>query len=129
MIGLIVLGLAFLFFLVVAYFAAQTWHVGHVVAMAFLFLFTLTTLYLTATLFRTNKEFHPKYTATTEKLKTAEKRSKELEYGSGSELIPTGTVSGERTLAKVESLARGRVWRNVFALPGGDGKTLSLIHI
>jgi len=125
-IGLIVLGLAFLFFLVVAYFAAQTWHVGHVVAMTFLFLFTLLTLYMTATLFRTNKEFHPKYTAATEKLKTAEARSKELAYGSGgTELIPTGTVSGERTLAKIESISRGRIWRNVFAMPG-NGPTIPL---
>ena len=124
MIGLIVLGLAFVFFLVVAYFCAQTWHVGHVVSLAFLFLFTLATLFLTATLFRTNKEYHPKYMQASQSLEREVARTETLLYGSD----PDGndSVNGERTMAQVEQTARGRVWRNVYRVPGPQPNVIAL---
>jgi len=114
-IGLIVLGLAFLFFLVVAFFAAKTWHVGHVVAMVFLFLFTLVMLFLTATLFRTHQNFRPEYDADIESLEQEQKRHQTLLYGSRLG-VPAGDGSlyGEQALARVEQFGRGRIWRHVF---------------
>lgn len=116
--GLIVLGLAFLFFLVVAYFAAKTWHVGHVVALTFLFLFTLLTLFMTATLFRTNKEYQPKYQRAATELVTEATKTDTLLYGSPADADGKDSVNGERTMAKVEQISRGRVWRNVVRVPG-----------
>ena len=126
MIGLIILGLAFLFFLVVAFFCAKTWHVGHVVSMAFLFLFTLLTLFMTATLFRTNKEFHPKYQQAVEDLESETARTETLLFGSTAD--GKDSVTGERTMAQVEQVGRGRVWRNVFRAPAPapNGVALSM---
>ncbi len=120
MIGLIVLGLAFVFFLVVAFFAAKTWHVGHVVAMSFLFLFTLLTLYMTATLMRTYAKYRPEYAKTVKSIESLEKTNHQLEFGNLSEPAGEGSLVGERTLAKVESTSRGRMWGNVRARVAPD---------
>lgn len=126
MIGLIILGLAFVFFLVVAYFCAQTWHVGHIVSMVFLFLFTLLTLFLTATVLRTNKEYHPKYLSAAADLERETAKTDTLMFGSPSDPDGKDSVVGERTMAQAETMARGRVWRNVFRVPGPQPNGIAL---
>ena len=126
MIGLIVLGVAFIFFLVVAFFAAKTWHVGHVVAMSFLFLFTLLFLYLTAALLRTHNEFRPSYEKAVADLEREQQRERTLRYGDPSVAAGEGTLAGERALARIESASRGRVWGNVRRQPARDGIMLSM---
>lgn len=113
-IGLIVLGLAFVFFLVVAFFSAKTWHVGHVVAMSFLFLFTLVMLFLTATLFRTYEKFQPAYEKSMASLAQEQARHRTLLSGDPGEPAGEGSLKGEQLLARVEQFGRGRIWRNVY---------------
>ena len=113
-IGLIVLALAFVFFLVVAYFAAQTWHAGHVVALAFLFLFSLLFLFMAATLMRTHGEYRPKYAKALKDYDTAVQQEGKLTFGSPSEPAGEGTLTGERRLAQVQQATSGRSWGNVF---------------
>ena len=125
MIGLIVLGLAFLFFLVVAFFAAKTWHVGHVVGMVFLFLFTLVFLYLTSSVMRTHDRFRPAYAKAKADFEREQQRSRTLQFGEASAPAAEGSLVGERTLARIEASRRGRVWGNVRRQPG-QGIVLSM---
>lgn len=120
MIGFIVLGLALLFFIVVAFFAAKSWHVGHVVAMVFLFLFTLTFLFMTSTLMRIHNKFRPEYQQASKALEEQLDLKRTLTYGSPSEPSGEGSLVGERTLAREEQSATGRIWGNVrgTARPG-----------
>ena len=113
-IGLIVLGLAFVFFLVVAFFSSKTWHVGHVVAMSFLFLFTLVMLFLTATLFRTYEKFQQAYEKSATSLVQEQARHRTLMSGNPGEPAGEGSLKGEQLLARVEQFGRGRIWRNVY---------------
>lgn len=126
MIGLIVLGVAFIFFLVVAFFAAKTWHVGHVVAMSFLFLFTLLFLYMTAALMRTHNEFRPSYEKAVADLEREQQRELTLRYGDPSKPAGEDTLAGERALARIEAAGRGRVWGNVRRQPSRDGIMLNM---
>lgn len=114
MIGLIVLGVAFLFFLVIAFFAAKTWHWGHVVAMTFLFLFTLLFLYMTATLMRTHSEFRPKYAKAVQDYEREVKREATLRYGDPSNASGPGSLMGERKLARIQQATFGRKWGNIL---------------
>ena len=87
--------------------------------MAFLFLFTLLTLFMTATLLRTNKQYHPKYMSALESLERTTANNEQLLYGGGADLLPKGSISGEKVMAKKDRMTRGRVWRNV--VPGQLG--------
>ena len=126
MIGLIVLGLALVFFIVIAVLAAKTLPVGQVVTLIFLFLFTLLTLFLTATLLKTNSEFHPKFLTATSSLEREQGNTQRLLHGSLNDPDGEDSVSGERAMAKVEQTARGRVWRNVFRVPAANGIALNM---
>lgn len=118
-IGLIVLGLAFLFFLVIVFFAAKSLQIGHAVALAFLFLFTLLFLYMSAALMRTHDKYRPMYTKTMKDIETQEKRARELTVGTSNEPAGEGTLVGERTLARVSAATSGKTWGNVrVARPG-----------
>lgn len=119
MIGLIVLGLAFLFFLVIVFFAAKSLQIGHAVALAFLFLFTLLFLYMSAALMRTHDKYRPMYTKTLLDIENQEKRARELTVGTTNDPAGEGTVVGERTLARVNAATSGKTWGNVrIARPG-----------
>lgn len=124
MVGLAVLGLAFVFFVVVAFFAAKTWHVGHVVALVFLFLGTLLFLFLTATLFRTHQKFRPAYQQSVAELTRLEESNRRLQYGAGGAEADADSVAGLQSLVRVEQFDRGRIWRNLRRVPG-DGILLS----
>jgi len=113
-IGLIVLALAFVFFLVVAYFAAQTWHAGHVVALAFLFLFSLLFLFMAATLMRTHGKYRPQYAKALKDYDNAVQREGQLTFGSPSEPAGEGTLMGERRFAQIQQSTAGRTWGNVI---------------
>ena len=114
-IGLIVLALAFVFFLVVAYFAAQTWHWGHVVAMSFLFLFSLLFLYMASTLLRTHNKFRPAYERAVSDYEQQLKQTEQLTYGAPAKPAAEGTLFGERRLAKSQQASAPRRWSNVIA--------------
>ncbi len=118
MVGLIVLGLAFLFFIVVAYFAAKTWHVGHVVVLVFLFLNTLCFLFLTATLLRIHQKFQPAYQDAVAGLERAEQEARTLRFGQAGVAAGDTSLVGAQGLARSELLARGRVWRNLRRVQG-----------
>ena len=119
MIGLIVLGLAFLFFVVVAFFSARSWHTGHVVASVFLFLFTLLFLYMSAALLRTYDKYRPGYDRAVADTENLIKRNDTLNFGNTSKSAGEGSVVGERTLIREESVTDGRRWGNVrVARPG-----------
>ena len=107
MVGLAVLGLAFVFFVVVAFFAAKTWHVGHVVALVFLFLGTLLFLFLTATLFRTHQKFHPAYQQSIAELQRLEETNRRLKYGEGGAEPDADSVTGLQGGARIDVLDTG----------------------
>ena len=118
-IGLIILGLAFLFFVVVAFFSARNWHAGHVVASVFLFLFTLLFLYMSAALMRTYDKYRPAYDRAIADTESLLDRNQALTFGNASELAGEGTMVGERTLIREEGVSDGRRWGNVrVARPG-----------
>ena len=127
MIGLAILGLAFVFFIVVAVFAAKRWHVGHIVAFVFLFLGTLCFLFLLATLLRTHEKFRPIYQKSMAELETELNRARVLEFGDSAEPASEGSLVGIQTLVRSEQLHRGRIWRNVRRVPG-PGIRLSMEH-
>ncbi len=118
MVGLIVLGIAFLFFIMVAYFAAKTWHVGHVVALVFLFLSTLCLLFLTATLFKTYETFRPEYQDKLAALERAQQEARVLQFGEPGTQAGETSLVGAQGLARSALLGRGRVWRNLRFVQG-----------
>jgi hypothetical protein len=113
MIAPAVLGIAFLFFVVVAYFSAQTWKVGQVVAVVALFLFTMVFLVLAAATLRTHGRWRQAYEQEAEALAAARERHQQLRFGDPAEDEDSESLRGLASLAERQLLDRGRVWRNV----------------
>lgn len=128
MILLIALGLAFLFFCVVAYFAAKSWHVGHVVAKVFLFLFALVFFFMTFVLFQCMRVYRPAYDKSVADIERAEQQFQRLQYGDPSTPAGAGSKFGELAMAREEQFTRGRVWRNVVRVAGPNQITLSMAN-
>ena len=126
MIGMAVLGLAFVFFLVIAFLAAKGWQIGHLIAFCFLFLFALVFFYLTNQTLQVRSKFMREFTEADTGLD--QELQKKSEFLTGSLIDPERamqTVDGANQAVKLEIRDRGRVWRNLVAL-AGDQDTLTL---
>jgi hypothetical protein len=112
--GIAILALLVLGFLVIAYLAAQTWQVLHVVLLVFLFLATLGFSILAAATLKTQARFRTTYTKAKSELDNELARTEELTHGdllAGDEASPALRIL-ENKVSR-ELVDRGRVWRNL----------------
>ena len=112
--GIAILAILVLGFIVLAYLAAKTWQVWHVLLLAGIFVFGLGFMFLTAASLKVHSKFRIDYEKQKRNLEQEQARHDELKYGnrsSGEDAIPAlRTLQGDlrRLLAD-----RGRVWRNL----------------
>jgi hypothetical protein len=128
MFGLAILALVVLFYLLVAYFAAKTWQVGHVVLLVVLFLGSMGFMILAAAALKTQAKWRQDYEQTAAELERALELQARLEEGDpeNPEALGLRRLKG---LVKRESLDRGRVWRNLrLAGLAPEGLTLSTVN-
>ncbi len=125
MIGMAVLGLMLVFFFVVAYFAARTWHVGHVVALGALFVFTLVFFILASATLKTHERWRKAYERDKQALAQAIQTQTRLQFGDAANAEDEDSLRGVTELAKNQQLNRGRVWRNLVLTPDPNAITLN----
>lgn len=120
--GLAILGVVVLLYILLAYFAAKTWQVWHVVLMVFLFLGTGVFLILAAATMKVQDNWRGKINSLTSQLEQATSENEVLQYGS-----VVDETAGEielRNEVRRALVDRGRVWRNLQLAGLGDGQVL-----
>lgn len=110
----IVLVVLIIGYLVLAYFAAKTWHVWHVVLLSGIFFAGLLFAFLAASNLKTQHKFRTQYTKALQDVEREQQRTDQLvdgDPGGGEDAEPPlMTLEGDVKRALVD---RGRVWRNI----------------
>ncbi|MCA9211479.1 MAG: hypothetical protein KDB27_00305, partial [Planctomycetales bacterium] len=112
-------------YLVLAYFAARTWHVWHVVLLTGVFFSSILFAYLAAANLKTQMKFRKQHADAVKNVEREEQRKDLLVNGDplgGEDAVPSMmALEGD---VKRALLSRGRVWRNIglAALDEVDGK-------
>ena len=107
-------------YIVLAYFAARTWHVWHVVLMSGIFFSSILFAYLAAANLKTQIKFRHAYAKALSDVEREEQRMELLVNGDprGGDDAPPSMMALEGDVKRA-LLDRGRVWRNIV-LSGRD---------
>jgi hypothetical protein len=120
--GLAILGIVLLLYILLAYFAAKTWQVWHVVLLVFLFIFSFVFLFLASATLKVQQRWRTDYVTATRSLETERQNHQRLTMGS-----MDGQQPGQlqlRGAVKRMLIDRGRVWRNLRLAELGEGQVL-----
>ena len=121
--GLAILGVVLLLYILLAYFAAKTWQVWHVVLLVFLFLFSF--VFVLPRFRRRSKvqqRWRTQYVSAMRDIETELQNNQQLTRGSlGGEEPGEMQLRGEVKQVLVD---RGRIWRNLRLADLGDGQVL-----
>ncbi len=112
--GLAILGVVLLLYILLAYFAAKTWQVWHVVLLVFLFLFSFVFFFLASATLKIQQRWRAQYVSATRDIVIEQANNVRLTRGSmGGEEPGEMQLRGE---VKQMLVDRGRVWRNLRLL-------------
>ncbi|MCA9151783.1 MAG: hypothetical protein KDA92_20915, partial [Planctomycetales bacterium] len=118
--GLAILGIIVVVFFILAYLAARTWVVWHVVILSFLFLFSLVFMMFAAATLKVQDRWRGQYTKLTQEVEDEEDRNDKLTNGSIlDEELGLKQLRAEATRAASD---RGRVWRNLRLADVGENQ-------
>jgi hypothetical protein len=123
----IVIGLLFIFFVVMLVFSAKSWRVLHIITAFLVFAAAGALVFLTAATLRTHQEWRSAYNALTRKVEQRELDKQKLLVGVQGEADETA-VSIREAEAELQRVImdRGRVWRGVLPDVAADNITLTI---
>lgn len=123
----IVIGLLFIFFVVLLVFSAKSWRILHLITAFLVFVAAAVLVFFTAATLRTQQEWRSVYNGLVKKVAQQEADHQKLLTG-----VLTDVKSNEVSLDQAEAalervlIDRGRVWRGVTAEAAGDTITLTI---
>jgi hypothetical protein len=118
--GLAILFVVLLLYVLLAYFAARTWQVWHVVLLVFLFLFSFFFFVLASATLKVQQRWRSQYVAATREIENERENNLRLTMGSlGGEEPGETQLRGDVKRMLVD---RGRVWRNLRLADLGEGQ-------
>ncbi len=126
----IVIGLLFIFFVVLLVFSAKSWRVLHLITAFLVFIAGGMLLWFTAATLRTHEEWRTAYNALTKKVAEQEAEQQKLLVGA-----QTAAERGEASVRQAQAnlrrvlVDRGRVWRNLEPEVAADSITLNVVTV